>query len=148
VIILTNKGNSKRMEISDAILNILHDRPFTVPPGSLAEHLYAIIQKAGTQSAIATYDSLRSAKRSAYDFSEAELNSFGYQLLSERKIADAIRFFELNTIAYPTSSNAFDSLAEAYRNSGNRELAIKHYRKAIELDPSNINAVRMLEDLN
>jgi tetratricopeptide (TPR) repeat protein len=93
------------------------------------------------------YDSLRAAHDADYDFAEAELNSLGYQLLSESKTNEALRVFELNTVAYPASSNAFDSLAEAYLNIGNKEQAVKNYRKAIALDPDNMNARNRLEKI-
>jgi len=49
--------------------------------------------------------------------------------------------------AYPESGNVYDSLAEAYMNDRNKELAIKFYLKSLEKDPSNDNARGMLERL-
>ena len=148
VIILTNKGNSKRLLMADAILNILNDKPYALPKRSIAEAMYEAIGRQGIQPAIKTYESLRAANDKAYDFSESELNSLGYQLLSgNHKTSEAIEIFKLNTVAYPKSSNAFDSLAEAYQVSGNKELAIKNYQKAVELDPTNLHAVDRLKKL-
>lgn len=148
VIILTNKGNSKRLEINNAILNLLNDKPYVFPRRSIAEAMYDTISKQGIQAAINTYESLRVANDSSYDFSESELNSLGYQLLSgNHKASEAIEVFKLNTVAYPQSSNAFDSLAEAYQVSGDKDLAIKNYQKAVELDPTNLHAVDMLKKL-
>jgi CubicO group peptidase (beta-lactamase class C family) len=148
VIILTNKGNSKRLEINDAILNIMHAQPYVFPKRSIAEAMFDAIGKQGIQPAIKTYESLRAAKDGTFDFSESELNSLGYQLLyGNRRTSDAIDIFKLNTVAYPQSSNTFDSLAEAYQVSGNKELAIKNYQKAVELDSTNLHAVEMLKKL-
>lgn len=148
VIILTNKGNSKRLEINDAILNIMNGKPYFFPKRSIAEVIYETIGKQGIQAAIKVYESLRVANDVTFDFSESELNSLGYQLLyGNRKTSEAIEIFKLNTVAYPQSSNTFDSLAEAYQVSGNKELAIKNYQKAIELDPTNLHAVDMLKKL-
>jgi tetratricopeptide (TPR) repeat protein len=41
----------------------------------------------------------------------------------------------------------YDSLGEAFMAAGERELAIENYEKALEIDPDNSNAVRMLERL-
>ena len=148
VIILTNKGNSKRLEINNAILNILNDKPYVFPRRSIAVAMYDTIGKQGIQAAIKTYEGLRVANDSNYDFSESELNSLGYQLLSgNHKASEAIEIFKLNTVAYPRSSNAFDSLGEAYQASRDKELAIKNYQKAVELDPTNLHAVDMLKKL-
>ena len=73
----------------------------------------------------------------------------GSQLLyGNHKTSEAIEIFKLNTDAYPKSSNAYDSLAEAYQVSGNKELAIKNYQQAVELDPTNLHAVDMLKKLH
>jgi hypothetical protein len=57
------------------------------------------------------------------DCSEGELNSLGYELLySDHNPAAAIEIFRMNTVAFPASSNAFDSLAEAYPVNGDKAL--------------------------
>jgi cytochrome c-type biogenesis protein CcmH/NrfG len=50
----------------------------------------------------------------------------------------------LNIESYPQSSNAYDSLGEAYMNSGDKAQAIVSYQKAVELDPQNSHAAEML----
>jgi CubicO group peptidase (beta-lactamase class C family) len=148
VIILTNKGNSKRLQINDAILNILNGKPYIFPKRSVAEAMYETISKQSLQSALKSYESMRAANETAYDFSESELNSLGYQLLyGNRRTNEAVEILKLNTVAYPKSSNAFDSLAEAYQVSGDKLLAIKNYQKAVELDATNLHAVGMLKKL-
>jgi len=47
----------------------------------------------------------------------------------------------------PQSANAHDSLGEAYMINGNKELAIKNYKKSLELNPDNTNAKEMLNKL-
>jgi len=54
---------------------------------------------------------------------------------------------ELNTELFPESFNTWDSLGEGYMTAGHTELAIANYEKSLELDPSNANAVAMLERL-
>jgi len=53
----------------------------------------------------------------------------------------------LNTREFPASSNAYDSLAEAYSKAGKKDRAIEAYTKAIELDPNNLNSRKMLRGL-
>ena len=59
----------------------------------------------------------------------------------------AIAVFKLNVDAFPESSNVYDSLGEAYMNDGQKELAIKSYRKSLELDPTNRNAEQMIKQM-
>ena len=115
---------------------------------SIAEALSHSISSGGIDAAVKQYHELKSTQPDAYDFDEAEVNSLGYQLLGNKNFKDAIRVFQLNVEAYPQSGNAYDSLAEAYMDNGDKGLAIANYQKSLQLDPSNSNAVEMLKKLN
>jgi imidazolonepropionase-like amidohydrolase len=78
---------------------------------------------------------------------ENVINSYGYRVLGERRIKEAIDIFLLNTEAFPGEYNTWDSLAEAYLADGQRDLAIKYYRKVLELRPGDENATRMLRQI-
>ena len=82
------------------------------------------------------------------DISESFINSTGYRLMGQNKLADAIRIFQLNVALYPTSWNVYDSLGEAYMNQGDKELAIQNYQKSLELNPKNAGAVQALSKLS
>jgi tetratricopeptide (TPR) repeat protein len=74
-------------------------------------------------------------------FDETTLNQLGYTLMDDdERINDAIALFEWNVESYPASFNVYDSLGEAYLRAGNKELAIRNYRKSFELNPDNTNA--------
>ncbi|HEX8878544.1 MAG TPA: hypothetical protein VF749_00875 [Candidatus Acidoferrum sp.] len=76
------------------------------------------------------------------------MNTLGYQLLyGDQRADDAIAIFKLNTVEHPASSNAFDSLGEAYASRGEKDLAIHSYKVAIKLDPTNGHAAGELEKL-
>jgi len=147
VIMLTNKGNSKRLDISAAIQNIFANKPYALPKRSGAEKLYKTILDSGIQVAMQIYDSLKS-ENADYDLGESELNTLGYQLLyGDKRVSDAIAIFKLNTTEHPLSSNAFDSLGEAYRANSENELAVNSYQTAVKLDPTNGHAAAMLREL-
>jgi tetratricopeptide (TPR) repeat protein len=63
------------------------------------------------------------------------------------RLDQAIEVFRLNVSAFPRSPNAFDSLGEAYRTRGDRDLAIQSYEKALELDPGMRSATEALREL-
>src|SRR6266540_4037122 len=61
---------------------------------------------------------------------EADINTYGYQLLGEGKTDEAIAMFRKNVKDHPESWNVYDSLGEAYEKKGNKNLATENYRKA------------------
>jgi len=82
--------------------------------------------------------------------SEAELNQYGYQLLNQNKFDEAIEILATNTKRFPDSANAWDSLGEAYALKGDKENAIKNFRKSLSLNPSEAvkaNSMKYLKKL-
>ena len=148
IIMLTNKGNSKRQEINAAVQDILAAKPYVLPKQSGAEKLYKVIHDSGIQPALQTYQALKNAKNEDYDLGENELNTLGYELLyGDKRVADSLAIFQLNTREHPLSSNAWDSVGEAYWRSGDQEHAINSYQTAVKLDSTNGHAAEMLKQL-
>jgi tetratricopeptide (TPR) repeat protein len=67
---------------------------------------------------------------------ENELNAYGYQLLNQGDNDGAIKYLKLNTDRHPESANAWDSLGEAYAIKGDKENAIKNFKKSLSLNPT------------
>ena len=63
------------------------------------------------------------------------MTQLGYSHLQAGRAAEAVRLFRLNTLAYPTSANTYDSLADAYLANGQNELALRMSEKALEVLP-------------
>jgi hypothetical protein len=70
----------------------------------------------------------------------SDTNRLGYQFLGKGETQAAIQIFQLNVETHPKSSNAHDSLGEAYAAAGNKDLAIENYRKALAFDSENTNS--------
>jgi len=64
---------------------------------------------------------------------EVEVNQYGYQLLGQGKVDEAIRAFEKNVKDHPDSWNVWDSLAEGQATAGDGKKAIANYEKALSL---------------
>ena len=64
-------------------------------------------------------------------FPESALNLLGYQHLQAGKAKAAIELFKLNTEAYPTSANTYDSLGDGYLADGQNDLALKASQTAM-----------------
>ncbi len=82
-----------------------------------------------------------------FKLDESAVNYWGYELMTDNHLPEAIDIFQLNVKNYPDSGNAYDSLGEAYMNSGQKQLAIDSYKKSLEKDPSNDNARQKLKEL-
>ena len=76
---------------------------------------------------------------------ERDLNKFGYRLMENENLKEAIVFFKYAVKYYPESWNALDSLAEAFLKNGQKNLAIKYYQRSLKLNPDNQNAIKILK---
>jgi hypothetical protein len=74
---------------------------------------------------------------------EAEINAYGYQLVGQQKVDEAIAIFEKNVKDHPGSWNAYDSLAEAYGGKGDRKKALEYYTKAMNLTTIDLQKTRI-----
>lgn len=149
VIVLDNTSRGGRIqELAGGILSILHDIPPRQPRKLVAETLWALLAKGPVAEAIKTYRALKVQKPTEYNFSSpGELNGLGYRLMVQGRLTDAIELFKLNVEMFPNDGNVHDSLGEAYKASGDKELAVSSYRRSLALDPKNLNAAEMLKQL-
>lgn len=104
------------------------------------------LDKSGYKHAIELVNKLKKANK-YFAVIEREVNSWGYKLLSQNKMADALELFKLNVYLFPKSANAFDSLGEIYAENGDIKLAIQHYEQSLKLNPQNRNAEVQLKNL-
>lgn len=99
------------------------------------------------EEATAGYRKIKREHPADQSVAEDRLNNFGYVLMRQKKLKEAIEIFKLNIEFYPTSWNVYDSLGEAYMNNGEKELAIANYKKSLELNPGNSNGALILKKL-
>jgi predicted alpha/beta superfamily hydrolase len=78
---------------------------------------------------------------------QIDLNMFGYRFLEHGNPGEAISLFKYAVNNYPGSWGAYVRLAEAYMKNGDTGLAIKNYKKSLELNPDNEYAKQMLRKL-
>ena len=100
-----------------------------------------------TSEATDLYRVLLESDPSAPAVAENRLNRLGYRYLGQDKADNAVVVFRLYVALYPESANAHDSLGEALMKSGLLEEATASYRKSLELNPANGNAVEMIEKI-
>ncbi|WP_342374298.1 serine hydrolase [Myxococcus stipitatus] len=147
VILLSNNSRSNVQGLATGIWSILRGVQPTPARRSIIEPMAAALAKGSIADAITTYRTLRARKPDEYKLTPGELNSFGYQLLRKKQLEDALEIFKLNVEMFPKDGNVHDSLGEAYLALGDKALAIESYRRSLEFDPGNANAVRVLKEL-
>jgi tetratricopeptide (TPR) repeat protein len=117
------------------------------PLPDIAKAVKSVIQNQGVDAAFKEFKRLSTSSNSGVYFGEWEVNEVGYLFLNHNKVDEAVTVFDFNVQRHPQSANAHDSLAEAYLKIGEKDMAIRHYRWSLELNPSNANARKMLSDI-
>jgi CubicO group peptidase (beta-lactamase class C family) len=142
IVLLNNAGGAPVEAMTNAIAAILYDKPYDVPKKSLAYSLVDRIEEEGAEAAIAYYNAKKDS--TGFYMDENEMNTTGYQFLQSGKVKEAVAVFKLNTIAFPKSSNVYDSYGEALMVLGNKAEGLENYKKSVRLNPGNENAIKLL----
>lgn len=99
------------------------------------EQFIRLLRAQQIDPALRVYEKLKAADPEGVFFSEAELNNLGYALLQSNRVDDAVRIFKLNAETFPNSPNVWDSYAEGCIANGERDEALRCYRRVLELLP-------------
>jgi len=76
------------------------------------------------------------------------VNTRGYELMAAGDPTAARALFEFNTLLFPESANAWDSLGECCFDLKQYAEAGQFYEKSLELDPGNSHAADMLAEIS
>ncbi|WP_298903822.1 prolyl oligopeptidase family serine peptidase [uncultured Psychroserpens sp.] len=88
------------------------------------------------------------AKHPELELQESMLNTLGLQLsFNPKKIEQGVNVLLLALHLYPKSANLYDSLAEVYLYNKDFKNAILNYKRSLELNPENQNAIDRLKQL-
>jgi len=104
--------------------------PGEFPHAALSERLtgYALTGDSSSESSLRAWLSENSGIAS--NELERAINATGYAIRNNLGNRPALKVFALNTTLYPTSANAWDSLAECHAALGNAEMAKTLYAKS------------------
>ena len=148
VVVLDNTGQGQFLRpIIMSVVNILYGKPYETAKVPIGDLIAKTAVEKDVQAAIKQYRELKASGSKEYNFGEDQLNNAGYQLLRAGKAKDAVEIFRLNVEMFPEGFNTYDSLGEAYEAAGDKELAIKNYKRSVELNPKNTNAAAAVKRL-
>ena len=118
-------------------------------PKQITEILAETAAQKGMPAAADQYRELRQKfyGGQSYDFSEGALAAFAQREVQADKPDEALQYLQLNLEFYPKSARTYLGMAQAYNRKGDKDQAIKNVEKALELDPENGQAKRMLAQL-
>ncbi|ALD20846.1 beta-lactamase [Hymenobacter sp. DG25A] len=142
IVVLANesdRGTQGRLQaLADQIIEDMHG----VPPALQAFRSYLATND--YSHAVDVYQAVKKAHPELH-LTEEFVNEWGYTLVREGKIKQAIELFKLNVSLHPNSWNSYDSLGEAYEMAGDSTLSITNYQQSLILNPKNTGAVEHLK---
>lgn len=145
-----DSGAAKRFEPSSTGQQgewvIAHASAEPRPPTS--DEFLAIIAGPGVTTAGEVLDKFGLPTPSEPVLAENLYNGLGYQFFQRGDAASGVVVLKWGTIAYPQSANAWDSYAEVSLAAGDREGALKAWKKSLELfDTDTTTDPRVIEVL-
>jgi CubicO group peptidase (beta-lactamase class C family) len=144
----SGKYDEIKYQFSDELGRFLYEEKTCPRIGGEVKIPRELLDEGRIDEAINAYRKIFSENKNDPYLAENRLNMMGYQYMYKEMYNQSIAILLLNTEFYPESPNCFDSLGEAYMNSGNKELAIENYKKVLELNPESQNAKDKLDKLS
>ncbi len=145
IILLANTGRAWLNAITKNIIGILYDESYDLPKKSAAKTLFDAISINGIDVGKDTFTGMRND--SNYYVAENEMNVLSYIFLQHEKADISASVLELAIEHFPNAYNLYDSFGETLLVLGDKEQAIKNYKKSIELNPDNKHGIEVLKKL-
>ncbi|MDY8137056.1 serine hydrolase [Aquimarina sp. 2201CG5-10] len=137
VVILFTNASSREVEVAWPIEKMIFDENYHAAPIKKNLHnLVLDVIKNNDSQQVNNIITLIKKDYNSYLKNSDNLNDLGYEVLkTNRNPGLAVALFKLNTELFPEEGNLWDSLGEGYLVHGQKEEAIKSYKKALELAP-------------
>jgi tetratricopeptide (TPR) repeat protein len=118
-------------------------------PKQIGEILAKTSKEKGFAAASAQYGELKTKYygAQAYDFSEQGLIATARPLIQQNRQDEAIQFLDMNVKMFPKSAASYVTMAQAQQSKKDNAAAIASLHKALEIEPKNAQATRMLAQL-
>ena len=110
------------------------------------EALRVEVGKKGFDHLAEVYAAMKKEKPD-FKIGDTPMYLWAIELKDNGHLPEAIDVLKLELQIYPDSSDAYESLGEAYQNSEQKQLAVENYKKALEKNPGNSDAKEKLAAL-
>lgn len=158
IIIFDNIHGNNSQDLAFKVLSIINGDKVPFPKKSITDLYTRSLIKDGAGPAkemlmrlkndtVNYYLSEDEMNLAGYDFMGGPNNPNPYHFKEERKIAEALETFRMNTELFPASWNVYDSYGEALLEAGKKDIALQMYKKSVELNPGNTAGKKIIESL-
>lgn len=140
-------GFSEYNQLVNDVEAVLHKAPYSLPKQMLISRLISESENEGLNDWLQTASADTEGLKGLYSIDEAAINKFGYLLLGQSDLENAVMTFRLNMLLHPESWNCYDSYGESLLLAGDTLQAAEYYTKSVELNPNNKHGISVLTDL-
>jgi len=137
------------VEIELSILGLQINAPnftnWVKNPDTAEGKIYKTIKESNVENGIQEFRKMKAANDK--DLEVGTLDTVAHMLLKENKVNESITIFNENAASYPDDFHVYNSLGEANAVNGDLAKAIQFYKKALEINPNNANAIEVLRHL-
>lgn len=139
LIMLSNKShtnfNNLNFELAKIIFNPTYKPEIPIADNeenrTFTNRIIKAIEEDGLEKAKKDYNK----KEKTEQLLEFLMRDEGFYRIDNGKPEIAIQIFEMNVFAYPESAKALQGLGEGHMETGNKELALKYFRKSLQINP-------------
>ncbi|HRK00214.1 MAG TPA: serine hydrolase [Ignavibacteria bacterium] len=147
VTVILSNYDQAAFNIEKNISDLILKGELNLPKPALAEFIFSVISEKGIDYTDKNFKTIIS--ENGYVISnDMQLNRTGYRFLKSGFTDESILIFKKNAEMFPDVANCYDSLGEAYLLKGDKTNAALNFKKALEMDPGNENAKKILDKLN
>ncbi len=147
VTVILSNYDQAAINIEKNITDLILKGDLTLPKPALAEFIFSVISEKGIDYTGKNFKTIIS--ENGYEIrNDMQLNRTGYRFLKSGLTDESIMIFKKNAEMFPDVANCYDSLGEAYLLKGDKINAALNFKKALEMDPGNENAKKILDKLN
>jgi len=134
IVVLSNYDMISK-NVTHYIEDILYNEKYKLPKARLNHFIYNNMDKI---ESLGSLQVILDFIQNDYSINHPQyLNSIAYEFMHEGKGSFAIKLFNLNVYLFPDEANVYDSLAEAYADNKEYDLALKNYEKSVEVARKN-----------